>query len=218
MKKRKPVSLRSAKVREIALNLTTLGLVRVEKGEALNVRQRENLRRALTEAGEELDWAEVVAVSEDPVTAVAKDVKKMVRSGARSMKREIADELARKKKEEAQLEAVVEKVQDMAEDPKVVYPTEITYHRTANDASRGLITKVETVTVADADEALQTAQTIERSRSKWGKLRTQMLEELKQTQKSLGELSGNVAQVVDSWRGLLKEVIATLPLRFPGER
>ena len=53
---RKRLTLNSSAVKEIARALTTLGLVHVEQDGILNVRQREELRRALAEAGEALAW------------------------------------------------------------------------------------------------------------------------------------------------------------------
>jgi hypothetical protein len=201
---------RADEVRAVARNLTVLALVRLSQGGALNVRQRENLRRALSLAAETLNWNDTAATSDDPLAGVSKEVKKIVRTGAKNLQKELADEVALKKTEESRLKRVVETVQVLAESPDGSYPAQITYSHTANDAAHGLITKTETITVADAQEAQAAAQTIERSLTKWGKLRDQMLEELKQKQKNLGILSDDLSHFVESWQGLLGEVLVTL--------
>jgi hypothetical protein len=46
---------------------------------------------------------------------------------------------------------------------------------------------------------------------RWAKLRAQMLDELKQRQKRVSEVTGNLSEFVDSSQGLLKDIIVTLP-------
>jgi hypothetical protein len=205
------LTLRSAEIREIAREVAALALIRVKQGGRLNIRQREDLRRALASAGEKMGWSATVANSDDPVGEVAESVKKIVRSGARSLKRELADELAAKKREDARLENVVEMAHELAADPSVDFPTEITYSHTAMDATVGLVTKTETVTVTDAGEALEAAKKIEQGMGRWGKLKVQMLEDIKDRQKRLGVLTGELSDFVESSHGLLKEIILTLP-------
>ncbi len=203
--------MRSAEAKIVARDLTKLVLVRQQQDGPLNVRLRENLRRALAEVGETLGWSQTLIGTKDPVSAVSKDVKKMVKSGAQSLSKEVAAELALKKTEEKRLEKVVEAAHKMATDPKVEFPAEITYSHTARETGHGLVTRTETVTVADAKEALETAESITKSMVKWGKLRDEMQEELKQQQKRLGSIDDDLPAFVDSWKGLLKEVIVTLP-------
>jgi len=205
------LTLRSAEMRRIARQVTALAIVRLKQGGRLNVRQREDLRRALAEAGEKLGWGMTAAHSDDPVAAVNKTVKRMLRSGARSLKREVADDLSEKKREEARLEDVIERIRELAADPEVEYPVEISYSHTARDAASGLVTKTETLTFENADEALQAAKGIEKRMSRWAKLRVQMVDDLKQRQKRVGEISGNLSEFVDSSQGLLKDIIVTLP-------
>lgn len=205
------LTLRSAEIREIAREVAALALLRGKQGGRLNIRQRESLRRALAAAGEKMGWSATVANSDDPVGEVADTVKKIVRSGARSLKREVADELASKKREGARLENVVEMAHELAADPSVDFPTEITYSHTALDAAEGLVTKTETVTVSDAGEALEAAKKIEQRMGRWGKLKVQMLEELKDRQKRLGTLTSELSDFVESSQGILKEIILTLP-------
>jgi septal ring factor EnvC (AmiA/AmiB activator) len=135
----------------------------------------------------------------------------MVRSGARSLKREVAEDLSEKKREEARLKDVIQSVRKLAADPTVEYPVEVSYSHTARDAAVGLVTRTETVTCENAEEALQAARKIEKRMGRWAKLRAQMLDELKQRQKRVSEVTGNLSEFVDSSQGLLKDIIVTLP-------
>ncbi len=187
-----------------------MGLVRIKKGEKLNVRRRESLRRALAEAGEPLRWSEVAALSENPVDIAAGDVKKLVRSGAKSIERTVADELAEKKGEIKRLEKVAAQLYRIAEDPKVEYPTEVTYSRTARSSAEGFVIKTETLVLNDAEEALKAAKKIERSLPNWGKVRDEVILDLKRKQDTLKSLTGNLSDLVESWRGVLKDVLVTM--------
>lgn len=209
-KSRGKVSFRTAEVREIGRSLATLGLVRIKKGERLNVRRRENLRRALAEAGEPLRWAEVAALSENPVEVAAGDVKKMVRSGARSIQRTVSDELAEKKAEVRRLKKVVSELRALAEDSDVEYPVEIEYSRTAKSAGEGFVLKTETLELENAEEALKAAKKIEKSLPNWTKLRDEVVADLKRKEDTIKSLTGNLSDLVESWRGVLKEVLVTM--------
>lgn len=205
------MSFRSAEVREIGRSLATLGLVRINKGEKLNVRRRESLRRKLAEAGEPLRWSEVAALSDDPVAVAAGDVKKLVESGVRSIEKSVSDELEEKKKEVKRLEKVMASLRDLAEDPDVEYPTEVTYSRTARSSGDDFTMKTETLTINDADEALDAARKIENSLPNWTKIRDEGVADLKRQQETLKALTGSVSDLVESWRGVLKEVLITMP-------
>jgi hypothetical protein len=204
------VSFQSAEVREIGKNLATLGLVRMEKGSKLNVRRREKLRRALREAGAPLRWSVVAATSDDPVAVAAKDLKKLVRSGARSLDRSLTKELADKKSEVTRLTKVVASLQKIAADPKVEYPMEVSYSRTAKGTVGGYVVKTETLTLANSDAALSAARKIEKSLPRWTKLRDEFVEDLKRRRESVEDLTGNLSGLVESWRGMLKEVLVTM--------
>lgn len=197
-------------MRRIARQVTSLALVRIKQGGRLNVRQREDLRRALARAGETLGWGMTAAHSEDPLVAVTKTVKRLVRSGARSLKREVADDLTEKKREEKQLEKVIEEIRSLAEDQATEYPVDVTYSHTARDAASGLVTKTETLTFVDAEEALQAAKKIEKRMGRWAKLRSQMVDDLKQRQTRVGEVTSNLTEFVDSSRPLLRDIMVTL--------
>lgn len=207
---RKRLTLRSGPVQEIARELTTLGLVHVKQDGLLNVRQRETLRRALAGAADALAWDVKAATSSDPRGEAVKDLKKLVQAGAQTLKSEVADELSVKKSEEKQLEKVVESLEKLVEKSEKAFPSDLTYFHTARDVTQGFFTKTETLTLNDATEAKDTLQTIQKSLNRWGKLRVQMHEELQQTQKRLGILSGDMTDFIDSSRALLDELLLTL--------
>jgi S1-C subfamily serine protease len=210
-KARGEVSFRSAEVKEIGRSLASLGLVRLNKGERLNVRRRESLRRALAEAGEPLRWSEVAALSDDPVNVAAGDVKKLVRSGAKSLERTVADELAEKKKEIRKLEKFVASLRKLAEDPKAEYPQEVTYTRSARGVGEGFVEKTETLVLNDAEEVAKAADKIERSLPNWTKVRDEVIAELKRKQETIESLKNSLSDLVEAWRGVLKEVLVTMP-------
>lgn len=209
-KARGKVSFRTTEVRDIGRSLATLGLVKIKKGEKLNVRRRETLRRALAEAGEPLRWSEIAALSENPVEIASGDVKKMVRSGARSIERTVSDELAEKKAEVRRLKKVVAELISLAEDDGTEFPVEVTYSRTARRAGEGFVLKTETLELNDAEEALKAAKKIEKSLPNWTKIRDEMIADLKREQDTIKALTGNLGDLVESWRGVVKEVLVTM--------
>jgi len=208
--KKQRVNLRTAHMREISQNLAELGLLKVQMGEPLNVRRRESVRRTLAEAGKAAGWSDVAALSDDPVEVAAKDVKKMLQSGVRALTKQVEDEVAEKKAEAKELEKLVRSVHKLAKAKSTEYPAEIVYSRTVKSPGEGLITKTETLTVADSDEALKAAENVERSLPRWVSLRDDMLEDLKRKRENLDRLSAALSDLVDSWRGLLKEVLVTM--------
>lgn len=210
-KARGDVSFRSAEVKEIGRSLASLGLVRITKGEQLNVRRQESLRRALADAGEPLRWAEVAALSENPVDVAAGDVKKLVRTGARLLELGVAEELVEVKNETRLHKKVVQSLRGLAEDPGVEYPTEVTYSRTAKAAGDGFIEKTETLTLNDAEEAQKAADKIEKSLPNWAKTRDEVIADLKRRQDTIETLKDSHSDLVESWRGVLKEVLVTMP-------
>ncbi len=193
----------------MARDLATLGHRRFRQGYPLNVRRREEVRRSLAEAAEELAWDEVVALSDDPVAVVAKDVKKILRSGVRSLEKSLEEELEQKKKETRRLEKVITQVEALAEDPEA-FPAEIEYVHTARKVDSGFPTKVETLTLTDPEEALKAAKKIRKSLPRWDKFRKEAVDELKQRQATLGEMGKDLSDVIDGWRSLLKELVLVI--------
>jgi len=191
--------------------LASLGLVRIDQGSALNVRRSDLLRRALAEAGQPLRWADVAAHSDDPVGVAAKDVKKLVRSGAISLGRSVSEELVEKEHQYVRLTELVTTLDDLAEDPKGEYPAEVTYTRTARSPGEGFVVKTETLLLNDSVEAARAARKIEKSLPSWARLRDEVSDDLRRKQDTLKELSGSLSDLVESWRGVLQEVLVTMP-------
>ena len=206
---RKRLTLNSSAVKEIARALTTLGLVHVEQDGILNVRQREELRRALAEAGEALAWDVKSATSADPMPDVVKDLKKLVKAGAKTLKAEVAAELKKKNSEERKLEKTVEVLTTLSEKSEKAFPAEISYSHTARDITQGFFTKTEEVVLEDVSQTKETLATVEKSLNRWGKLRVQMHEELQQTDKRLKVLVSDLEPFVISSRRLIDELLLT---------
>lgn len=204
----RPSPMRSPEIREVARKLASLAVTRVRQDGRLNVRQGEQLRRALATAGDTLGWA---MSGGDPVAEASKDVAKMAKSGVRSMTVDLAEELHSKKGEMKQLEDVASSVRELANDQDATYPTELTYLHTARGASQELVTHTETIIVGNAQEAQGVADRIEKSTPNWDKLREQMIVDLKQEQRRLDKIVRTTSDFVESLQGLLREVIVTLP-------
>jgi hypothetical protein len=134
----------------------------------------------------------------------------MVRSGARSIERSVSDELAEKKAEVKRLKKVVVELRSLAEDGDVEFPVEVTYSRTAKSTGSGFVLKTETLELNDAEEALKAAKKIEKSLPNWTKIRDEMIADLKRKQDTIKALTGNLGDLVESWSGVLKEVLVTM--------
>ncbi len=206
---RKRLTLSSSAVKDIARALTTLGLVHVEQDGLLNVRQTEELRRALAEAGEALAWDVKSATSANPMPDVVKDLKKLLKAGAKTLKAEVAAELKKKNSEERKLEKTVEVLTTLSEKSEKAFPAEISYSHTARDITQGFFTKTEEVVLEDVSQTKETLATVEKSLNRWGKLRVQMHEELQQTDKRLKVLVSDLEPFVISSRRLIDELLLT---------
>ena len=203
----RPSPMRSPEVREVARKLASLAVTRQRQDGQLNVRQGEQLRRALAIAGDTLGWA----MSGDPAVEASKDVVKMVKSGVRSLTADLAEELRNKKIEMMQLEEAASSFRELASDTDASYPTELVYLHTARGASQDLVTLTETITVTNAQEAQGVADKIGKSTPNWDKLREQMIVDLKQQQRQLDKIMRTTSDFVEYLQELLKEVIVTLP-------
>jgi hypothetical protein len=71
--------------------------------------------------------------------------------------------------------------------------------------------KTETLVLNDHEEALRAARKIEKSLPSWTKTRDEMVDDLKRKQETIKSLTGNLGDLVESWRGVLKEVLVTMP-------
>jgi hypothetical protein len=176
----------------------------------LGPRQREELRRALAIAGDQLGWAETPDSDEDPVVNISLDVVTLATGGAESLERDLAEEWKLKQTEAARLGEAVKRARQVALSPKTTYPTELTYSYTVRDPYQRLITKIATNTVNDAQELTSAADALEKSIESRSKLADLMVIDLDQRRERLNAIGGSLPDFVRSARSLLGEVIATL--------
>ncbi len=199
---------RSPELVEVCRQLGALALARQES--PLGVRQLEQLRRALTTAGDALGWTEAAAGDADSVVEVDKDIMIMAKGGAKFMAIDLAEELARKRTEVSRIHDAAASALKLSEDPDASYPAEITYSYTARDATKGTVTKMEALTLNDAREALSASESIERSTTSRGKLADLMIIALEQQQVELDAMTRTLPDFLESSQGLLHEVIVNL--------
>lgn len=203
------MTVRSQSIRDAARALARLGHRMHRQGHALNVRRREQVRRHLAEAGEELEWDVITVLHDDPLETIRDDVRKMLGSGVRAIRKSIDDELARKRKEGARLEKVVAKIEKIAEDPEA-FPTEIVYEHTARKTGDSFPTKQETLTLDGPEDARKAVKKLEKAMPRWERIRTDAIGELKQRRETLDEMRRHISDVVDGWHGLLRDVMVTM--------
>jgi hypothetical protein len=195
---------------ELGRAVAMLALERMRQNGSLNVRQRDQLRRALAGIAEARGWVLIPGATTDRVTKAAEDLAVLAEAGARSLKSDVADEVAAKNDELKQLQKVARAVQKMAAGERTTYPAEIEYSHTARQGSQNLVTKTDTLTLADTAEAQNAAATLEKSMEGWARLRDQMLEELAHRQQQIEQTRRNLSGFVDASRTLVGEVLEVL--------
>jgi len=206
----KKVLARSPEMIEVSRQLSTVALARVEQDGHLSVRQREQLRRALSTAGDMLGWIRRSASSKDSVSEVSKDVLKMAKVGAKAMAKDLEAELASKRTEMDQVMEAAAAARTVSEDPDTTYPTEMTYYFTARNASQVLVTKTETIEANDAKEAMSASESIERNIAGRQKLSDLMTLELEGRQERIEVMTRTLPDFVKFSHPLLREVLVTL--------
>ena len=140
----------------------------------------------------------------------ARDILKLARTGARLLTRELADEVAAKKSEMSGLTKAAAALRKLAKKADFTDPVEFSYEHTARTPPKGLVTRIETLSLIGATEAEDAARLIEAKRESWDKLREAMLEDLKAKQKELEVMGGTLPEFVKSAEGLLRHVMAVL--------
>ncbi len=150
------------------------------------------------------------ATRQNEVDVATRDITKLARSGTRSIRRELDREAENKRTETVRLRAAVQALREVAESPESVYPVEFSHSYTARSPSRGLVTKTEPLTLADAEEARAAADNVDKRFDSWDKLRLEMLEELKLREKRWAELSGSLSSFAEASRGTIRDVLAIL--------
>jgi len=206
----KKLLARSPELLEVSRQLAAVALARVEQDGHLSVRQREQLRRALSTAGDALGWIRRATGSKDSVSEVSKDVLKMAKVGAKAMAKDLAEELASKRGEMDQVSEAAEAARVLAEDPDTIYPTEMTYYFTARNASQVLVTKTETIEANDAKEAQSASESIERNIAGRQKLSDLMTLALEGREERIEVMTRTLPDFVKFSHPLLREVLVTL--------
>lgn len=194
-------------VLELGRKVALLALERTRQNGRLNVRQRDQLRRAFARTAEARSW---VLIPDDDVAKATHDLAGLAEAGVRSLTNDLETEVAAKNKEMKQLQDVARSVRKMAMSAQTSYPAEVEYSHTARQGSQNLVTKIETLTLSDAAEAEAAAATLEKSMESWERLRNQMLEELKHRQQQIELARQSLPSFLDAYQGLVGEVLAVL--------
>jgi hypothetical protein len=195
---------------QISRKIASLALEERRQGGGLRVRQREQLRRALAIAAESLGWDHFPGDDSARVASAIKHVSRLGKAGAEDLEKALAAEFASKKAEIKALDKVTGRIRKLAGDEGAEYPTEVEYTRTSRSALGHLVTKTELLTLNDASEAESAADTLDRKRDGFTKLRDEMLEELKRKNKELAETRTKLDEFSAAHAGLVNEVLATL--------
>jgi Asp-tRNA(Asn)/Glu-tRNA(Gln) amidotransferase A subunit family amidase len=203
------VTVRSQTVRDAARALASLGHRRFRQGHPLNVRRREEVRRHLAEAGEELEWDVIAVLREDPLETVNDDVKKMLQSGVRALKQGVDDELAEKRREGARLDKMVARLEKLADDPEA-FPLELEYEHTGRKTGEIFPTKTQTLTLDGPEDALKAVKKLEKSLPRWEKIRQEAIADLKQRRETLEAMRRDLSDVIEGWQSLLRDVVVTI--------
>lgn len=190
--------------------MAALALEAHTQGGSLLVRQREHLRRALSTVGRAHHWGAMPGDRADRFAAAARDAAQLADMGAHAMERALAEELEEKRAEMPALRALTGSVRDLAADPDASFPATLEYSYTARDGLRRLVTRTETLTLADAGEAQSALARLEKRLDSFARLKDQMLEELEDRRRRVGEMRSGLPDFVASSRNLLGEVFATL--------
>ncbi len=201
-----PVGPRSREARPTALKLASLALEWMEQARQLNVRQREELRRALAHAASFRGW---LGRSDDTVQAALKDVSALARAGSKHMADEVERELAEKKTESRRLEKALAAVVRQVDEGSWDEPVEITVAYSCREGSR-YATHEETLTLQNEDEAREAAQLLEKKVVSSEKIRLLMIQELKLRRQRLREMHEAIGDFAEDATKLVREVLAVM--------
>ena len=164
----------------------------------------------MQEAALALDWGVLAHVQDDAIHEVESDVHRLTGAGIRAIERDIESEIAEKRKEITQLKRMVEALTKLAAEEADVFPKELTYRYTLMQGKDVYVTKEKELLVEDAGSAEAAARRIEKGIDRFGRLRDQMIEMLKQRRKTVQEASEEVDSFVQATDGLVTEVLATI--------
>lgn len=178
------------------------------QSQALSPRQREDLRRALAIAGDALRWSSAPEGHGNP--EVQFDIIVVAEGGIDALEHDLIEERAKKETEMERLVKAAAHARALAEDPKTVYPAEITYSYTVRDPFQRLVTKTATSTVADPAQAIAAAVALEKSVEGRTKLAELMMIDLEERREHLRVVKSGLPDFVASAQDMLGEVLATL--------
>ena len=164
----------------------------------------------MSTAANTLEWDLIGGSSANLFAKVTRDVAELADAGAVALMQDLEEQLARKRGELQELSKVAESVKELATGSEAPFPAQLEYSHTVRDASQTLVTRTETLTLADADEAVSASATFERRLEGWGRLQDQMVEELERHKERLIRMRGTLPGFVESSEVLLREVLATL--------
>jgi hypothetical protein len=188
------------------LKLAALATAWLTQDRQLRVRQREELRRTLTEVAEARNW---VAARADPEASPLQDVEDLTRAGMRLVQQELVEELTEKKNEVSELREVADSLRRLAGAGDWGGPVEVSYSHTVRQPD-GLVTKKRTLTLVDTAEAEEAAAGIEKRLDAWENLRSRMQEDLERRQRQLREIADNVSAFAVASGTLVSDVLAIL--------
>lgn len=171
------------------------------------MREREELRRAVSVAAELCDWK---TLGDDAMERANKDLVKLARSGERALRRDLEAEISAKKAEPRELKRALRDLVEEAERHDFSEPLEFTHSHTVRRPASGLVTNTETLELKDSAEALKAAEKIESRLPKWTELQKEMLEDLRERDRKLREASRRMPDFVASAASLVRHVLATL--------
>ncbi len=200
----------SAELRQTFRDIAALAIAKFEQEGQLNVRQGEQLRRALASAAEELGWNELALGTDEPVREIRKIVLRLTRNGAKAIAKDLEGELAVKKKETKELAKFAASLHKMAASSKTEYPLMLQYDYTARDASKNLVTRTEELELNEASEVTSAAEGMERSTPSRQKLTDAKIVEIKATQARVAEVTKGLPEFTATLDTLIEEVLATL--------
>lgn len=200
----------SPELQQAARQMAALALAQMEQEGRMNVRQREQLRRALATAGDAFGWAGITAGDGDSIPQFSKQVLAMAKYGTKAMAKDLEEETARKRKEVDQLGETVELLRKIAGDAKTEYPVEVVYCYTVRDAYPGFVTKIDTLTLDDAKGAQASSDSIEKGIPSRTKLTDLMIVDLVARKGKLEAMAKTLSDFVKGCHGLMREVIVTL--------
>mgnify|MGYP001818993698 CR=1 FL=1 len=174
------------------------------------VRQEEQLRRALRDAGEALEWELLAGDPSARSKEVVSDIRRLTQSGLRQLERDLEAEIEEKRAEIRQLKKTVTVLTKLAQKDEEAFPSEVDYQYTAKQGQSGLVTKTQALLLEAPEEAEKAAANLEQRIDRLGTLRDQMIEHLKQRLKTVGAAKSELGSFVRGTDELVDHVLATL--------